>query len=99
VLVSAAMIAGGVWQLRQEASEQPVRIGAMQWCGLIAGALVIVIAFAMDYRNILAGGLPRPFNWIVFSLGLGLGTGSYVSAAAGKGTPASARAFSMAGRP
>ena len=75
VLVSAAMIAAGVWHLRS-----PVRIGAVHWWGILCGAIVIIVAFAMDYRDIMAGGMPRNFNWWVFGAGLGTGVGSYVSA-------------------
>jgi hypothetical protein len=67
VLVSAVMIAAGVWHLRAQAQGQPVRIGGAQWSGIITGASLIVISFAMDYRNIMAGGMPYPFNWRVFS--------------------------------
>ena len=61
------MIAAGVWQLRAQAQGQPIRIGAAQWSGIMAGAVVIVISFAMDYRNIMAGGIPRQFSWWVFT--------------------------------
>ena len=82
VLVSAVMIATGIWHLRREASGNPVRTGGLNWAGMIAGAIVIVVSFAMDYRNIMAGGKPHPFNWGVFGLGMGLGIGSYLNAAA-----------------
>ena len=51
VLVSAVMIAAGVWQLRAQALGKAVRIGAAQWSGIMAGAVIIVIAFAMDYQE------------------------------------------------
>jgi amino acid transporter len=82
VLVSAAMIAAGVWHLRREARGEPVAIGAAQWFGINAGAVVIVIAFAMDYGNIMAGGMPRRFHWPVFAAGMAIGVGSYAAAAA-----------------
>jgi len=41
---------------------------------------VIIVAFAMDYRHVMAGGMPRDFNWWVFGAGLGLGIGSYLGA-------------------
>lgn len=82
VLVSAVMIATGIWHLRREASGNPVRTGWLNWAGLLAGAVVIVVSFAMDYRNIMAGGTPHPFNWGVFGLGMALGIGSYLNAAA-----------------
>jgi hypothetical protein len=81
VLVSAVMIGAGVWHLRSQSQGQPVRIGAVQWSGIMAGAAVIVISFAMEYRNIMAGGMPYPFNWRVFSAGLLIGMGSYAWAA------------------
>ena len=77
VLVSAAMIAAGLWHFRSEARMEPVLIRKAAWTGIMAGAVVIVISFAMDYENIMAGGTPRAFNWSVFAAGLAIGTGSY----------------------
>ena len=77
VLVSLAMIAAGMWHLRAQARDQPVRIGAGHWSGILLGAVIIIVAFAMDYRHIMAGGVPVRFNWSVFGAGLALGTGSY----------------------
>ena len=80
-VVSAAMIATGVWHLRSAARREPVRIGASHWGGIIAGAAVIVISFAMDHKNLLEGGMPNPFNWPVFLTGLAIGVGNYAWAA------------------
>lgn len=76
-LVSAAMIAAGTWHLRQEARGEPVPIGAAHWAGMIAGAGVVVVSFAMDYRYIMAGGMPRSFSWTVFAVGMALAAASY----------------------
>jgi len=81
VLVSAAMIGAGVYHLWREAGVIPVRIGRAHWLGIAAGAVVIVVAFALDYRNIMSGGMPHPFPWGVFALGLGGGLLTYVIAA------------------
>jgi hypothetical protein len=81
VLVSAVMILTGVWHLRRNTHGEPVGIGVAQWTGIMGGAVAIVISFAMDYRNVMAGGLPHPFHWGVFSAGLGIGVGSYAWAA------------------
>ena len=81
VLVSAAMIAAALFHLSAKARGNPVRIGAAHWCGMLTGALVIIVSFAMDYPNIMAGGAPRPFHWSVFLVGMGIGAGSYVQAA------------------
>jgi hypothetical protein len=89
VLVSVAMIVAGVWQFRSEACERPVRIGWAEWVGILVGATIIVVAFAMDYRNIMAGGRPEQFHWAVFLVGFSIGVGSYVRAVVrwGRGQP------------
>jgi hypothetical protein len=81
VLVSAAMIAAGVWHLWNESRAEPVRIGPAHWAGMLGGAAVIVFAFAMDYRAIMAAGVPQRFHWGLFFLGMAIGIGSYASAA------------------
>ena len=81
VVVSAVMILAGVWHLRRDAGGDPVAISMTQWAGVLIGAVVIVISFAMDYANLMAGGMPHPFHWNLFSAGLLIGVGSYVWAA------------------
>jgi hypothetical protein len=85
VLVSAAMILAGGWHLRQEAYGESVGIGRAQWAGILVGAVVIIISFVLDYRNLMAGGMPHPFNWSMFSAGLLIGVGSYAWAARAAG--------------
>jgi len=77
VLVSIAMITAGMWCLWHEASGRPLRIGLWNIIGVLLGALVIVLSFTLDYRNIVAGGMPHPFHWGVFGLGMGIGAASY----------------------
>ena len=74
------MIAAGMWHLRGQAQGKGIRIGAAHWSGIVAGAVIIVVSFAMDYRHIMAGGIPRTFNWWVFAAGVGVGLLSFVSA-------------------
>jgi hypothetical protein len=77
MLVSVAMIAAGIWCLWHEAASRPLQIGVWNALGVLLGALVIVLSFTLDYRNIMAGGTPHPFHWGVFGLGLGIGAVSY----------------------
>ena len=77
VIVSAVMIGAGVWCLWREAANRPLRMGWSNTAGVLLGALVIVVSFTLDYRNIMAGGMPHPFHWGVFGLGLGIGAASY----------------------
>jgi len=77
LLVSGAMIAAGVWHFAREARPAPIRIGAGQWSGILGGAAVIVGSFAMDYRNLMAGGRPHQFHWAIFALGMMIAVASY----------------------
>jgi hypothetical protein len=81
VLVSVAIITAGIWCLWREAASRPLQIGLWNATGVLLGALVIVLSFTLDYRNILAGGMPHPFHWGVFGLGMGIGAVSYGRAA------------------
>jgi hypothetical protein len=80
ILVSGAMVVAGLWCLSREAASKPLRIRYWNIIGVLAGALVIIVSFTLDNRNILAGGMPQPFHWSVFMLGLGIGIASYVAA-------------------
>ena len=77
VLVSIAMITGGIWCLWRESVGRPLRIGRWKALGVMLGALVIILSFTVDYRNIMAGGTPNPFHWGIFALGMGIGAVSY----------------------
>lgn len=81
MLVSAAMIAAGIWCLRREELRRPLKIGWWNVAGVLLGALVIILSFTLDSRSILSGGMPHPFHWWVFALGMGIGAGSYARAA------------------
>lgn len=80
VLVSAVMILAGAWHLRCGSAVAPVRLARAHWIGILGGAVIIVISFAMDYRNVMAGRMPNPFHWGVFSLGMFVGIAGYALA-------------------
>lgn len=80
VLVSLAMIAGGIWCLQRESEGRPLHVGRWRAAGVALGAFVIILSFTFDYRNILGGGLPQPFHWGLFALGMAIGVTSYGSA-------------------
>jgi hypothetical protein len=75
-LVSLAMIATGGWQFSRE-----VHIGARHWAGILLGAAILIVSFTLDYRNLLAGGIPHSFAWGTFTIGLAAGVLSYAHAA------------------
>ena len=80
VLVSAVMILAGAWHLRCGSAAAPVRLAPAHWGGILGGAVIIVISFAMDYRNIMSGRMPNPFHWGVFFVGMFVAIGAYALA-------------------
>jgi hypothetical protein len=77
MLVSVTIIIAGIWCLWREAAGRPLRIGFWNVVGVLLAALVIVLSFTLDYRNIMAGGTPHVFRWGVFGLGMAIGAVSY----------------------
>ena len=76
VLVALTMIVCGLIALRSEG----LRGTPLHWLGVMAGAVVIVIAFVWDFRNTSAGGLPNPFNWPLFMIGEAIGLTAFLAA-------------------
>ncbi len=83
VVVSAAMIGAGVWHLRREATHNPIRLGRWNWAGIVVGAATIIASFTVDYRNVVGGGMPYPFHWALFGIGLTIALLGYARGALG----------------
>lgn len=79
-IVAACMIASGAVLLWRESMARPVRLGPGQWLAVVAGGVMIVVAFCWDHRHITAGGRPEWFNWPLFTAGLLLGVAAFVHA-------------------
>jgi hypothetical protein len=77
-IVSCSMISGGILVLRQESRGQAVRLGATDWAGIFVGAFVIFVSFTWDYRTVLAGHMPHPYEWPLFALGEVISLGSFL---------------------
>ncbi|MGI8745300.1 MAG: hypothetical protein ACR2NN_22550 [Bryobacteraceae bacterium] len=75
IIVSLSMILCGIIALRR-----PLRIRPLHWVSIMLGGVIVVIAFTMDYRNTVTGGLPNPFHWIVFSVGELIGLAAFGAA-------------------
>jgi hypothetical protein len=80
VLVSLAMIAAGIVILNREAGGIPVHFGRRHWAAIIAGGLVLIVAFCWDFRGTARGDMPNPFNWPLFLLGMAIGISGFVEA-------------------
>lgn len=81
VLVALTMIVCGLIALRNGGLPIPGR----SWLGILAGALVIILAFVWDFRNIAAGGTPNHFNWLLFFAGEAIGLLAFTAALRNRG--------------
>ncbi|MGH9645286.1 MAG: hypothetical protein ACRD4E_00595 [Bryobacteraceae bacterium] len=75
VIVSCTIVGCGLAALCR-----PVVIDRSQWVGLILGGALVVLSFTWDFRNLLAGNLPRPFAWWLFLTGELLSAGTFLRA-------------------
>jgi len=80
VLIAVSMIAAGAAILWRESVGRPVRFGKFHWGTILAGGLIIIVAFCWDFRNTSAGGWPHSFNWPLFALGEVVGLVGFVHA-------------------
>jgi hypothetical protein len=69
VLVALTMVTTALIYLWREANGNSIRLRGIHWVGVYAGALLVLAAFTWDFRNVMAGGMPKPFLWPVFASG------------------------------
>jgi hypothetical protein len=80
LIVSAVLIVCGLITLSRDWDGRPIRATPSHWICLVGGALVIIVAFTWNYSTLLAGKPPEHFHWILFSMGLLAGIGTFVHA-------------------
>lgn len=70
VIISVALVACGLTVLFYEARKRPLVTTWLEWIFIVLGGGTVVVSFCEDYRNIVSGQLPNPFNWGLFFAGL-----------------------------
>ncbi len=78
VLVSAAMIVAAWIVIHKEDQGETLHFPGWAWWLEIIAGLIIILSFIWDAGNVTAGGLPRPFRWDIFAVGLIGGSGLFV---------------------
>jgi len=77
VLVAISMIVTGTLVIWRESAGRPVEISWRHWSIIVLGGLIIIVSFCWDYRNMLAGGMPNPFQWPMFLVGETVGLAGF----------------------
>jgi hypothetical protein len=77
VLVSVSLVGAGALVLKREARGDPVRLGGANGAAILLGGILIVTSFCCDYLHLMSGGMPRDFNWTLFSVGEAVGLAAF----------------------
>jgi hypothetical protein len=76
-LIALLMVVAGTLVLARERRGRPVRLVLTDMLVLFAGASILVLAFCIDAPHTSAGGMPHPFRWDLYALGLLLGVAAF----------------------
>jgi hypothetical protein len=79
VLISVGLVGGSIHLLVLRS--RGVRLGfpASHWAAAVAGGILVLLSFMLDYEVALDGRQPPPFRWWLFGLGLALALGALAS--------------------
>jgi hypothetical protein len=70
VVVSAALVIAGLWAARVLRRGDRLRLRRRDWLLSLAGGLLVVLSYTVDARGVIEGGLPGPYPWPLFALGM-----------------------------
>jgi len=80
VIVSVLLVVGGLLLWRKGARGEPVRFPIPLRILALAGALLVLSSFVLDFRLVLRQMEPPPFRWGLFGTGVSLGVVALVLA-------------------
>jgi hypothetical protein len=78
LLVSLSMIGAGLLYLIRDSRGRVMRWSLLNRLGILTGAVIVILTFTLDFRNISAGGVPHNFNWSLCLLGETMGLTSFL---------------------
>jgi hypothetical protein len=66
VLISVVMMGAGWAILSLRDQDRPVLVTRPEWGVTVGGAVALIVLFMSDATAVVAGEMPRPFNWPLF---------------------------------
>lgn len=78
-VISVCLIIGAVVVLRLEEGGARFRCRPWEWGLAVAGGLVVILSFTLDFRQVLSSGEHGAFQWPMFVAGLALGWIAFIS--------------------
>jgi hypothetical protein len=70
ILVSLALIGFGLLFIRRVSQRASLSFRPRDWILLVSGGVVVIVSFTIDATYIRNGGMPAPFAWPVFTIGM-----------------------------
>ncbi len=89
LVISGALIAGGLWLLRVKSQGVALRFSRRIWGLSFAGGLIVLLSFTLDFEAAMQARQPPPFRWALFAAGVGVGVSALWLGIRGLDAPAS----------
>jgi hypothetical protein len=78
VLISVALLTGSLAMLRLKADGVRLHCPPAIWALGVAGGVIVLASFMLDFASVLQPSTPPPFRWGLFALGTGLAIAALV---------------------
>jgi hypothetical protein len=80
ILVSLSLIITSLLVLRLTSKGVAFHLTIIHWILAVAGGLLIILSFTLDYQIVIQHTRPANFHWEIFASGLILGIGTFIQA-------------------
>lgn len=80
VLVSTALIAVGLVGAAALRSGRHLALRSRHWAAGLTGGLIVIVSYTVDSGRLIGGGLPGPYPWPLFVLGMAVALGAATDA-------------------
>ena len=77
-LIAAAMVVGSVILLRLKARGVPIGFSRSLWALAVAGGLIVLLSFTIDFHVVLDGRMPTPFRWWLYGIGFAMAVAALI---------------------
>jgi hypothetical protein len=70
VAVSVALVGVGLAAARSLRSGRPLVLRGWHWAAGLAGGVLVILSWTIDFGSLVDGGLPGPYPWPLFAAGM-----------------------------
>jgi hypothetical protein len=78
LIVSTALITVSLWLWRLDERGARVRFSRGHWVSAIAGGVLVLVSFMIDFQSAVDLRMPAPFRWDLFLVGVGMALAAVV---------------------